>query len=97
MLLLILVIIFVSARKLHSVVILNETKAPKGFTPPHYLDFLSYIYTPPCNFKLKKKKSMSADGSAHQWKAKKEETWSMRPWPGPFQPDAAKYAFKCVW
>ena len=68
--------------RLHSVVILNETKAPKGFTPHSLSRFLElHIYTPPCDFKdfKKKKKDVCLMTLPHQWKAKKEENWSMRP------------------
>lgn len=68
--------------RLHSVVILNETKAPNEFTPHSLSGSLQlYIYIPPCDFKdyLKKKKNVCLMSLPHQCKAKKEENWFMRP------------------
>ena len=59
--------------RLHSVVILNETKAPKGFTPHSLSRFLElHIYTPPCDFKdlKKKKKRCLPDDSAPSMESK---------------------------
>ena len=58
--------------RLHSVVILNETKAPNEFTPHSLSGSLQlYIYIPPCDFKdyLKKKKCLP-DESAPSMQSK---------------------------
>lgn len=85
--------------RLHSVVILNETKAPNEFTPHSLSGSLQlYIYIPPCDFKdyLKKKKMSAWWVCPINAKQRKKKTGLWDQQPGPLQPDAAKYTFKCV-